>query len=81
MRGVQPRSSPVGSAVTRLSNFEGGYVTRTGRGFGDVAFSDSGTKRKSFRVATKVQTRFYDVQVYKESNATPLIKHALPEDM
>lgn len=77
LRSVQPWSSPVGSAVTWLSNFEGGNVTRKGRGFSDVAFTYSRTKRKRLSVA-KRQTLFYNV--YKKL-MRPLLKHVPPEDM
>lgn len=41
---MQPWSSPVGSAVTWPSNFEGGTVVLKGRGFSDAAFTGNGTK-------------------------------------
>lgn len=57
-RCVQPKPSPVGSAVTWPTNFVGGNVALTGRGLAVAAFTDTTTKRDQL-ASTTVATESY----------------------
>lgn len=69
VRCVQPKPSPVGSAVTWPTNFVGGNVALKGRGLAGAAFTDNTKKGTNWHPDRLPPNRNEDIaQFYFESN-------------